>query len=171
MYPLQFSIVWTVRPHEAVTEPRKRSPQAITGPKVGRSADVTLWGGQTAPCVRPIRSISASCPISAKSTAHLPQPSATSGHGELHELHVAKSTAENKQKGNQATMHGGSSSLLLVYFVAEVQRHLQARHMYYSVSCGSSGLVWTDTFLERKTFLISNSVCSPFRFRVNGVLI
>ena len=30
----------------------------------------------------------------------------------------------------------GSSSLLLVYFVAEVQRHLQSRHMYYSVSSG-----------------------------------
>jgi len=40
--------------------------------------------------------------VSAKSTAPLPQPSATSGHGELHELHVAKSTAENKQKGNHA---------------------------------------------------------------------
>ena len=31
-------------------------------------------------------------------------------------------------------MLGKSSSLLLVYFGAEVQRHLQARHMYYSVS-------------------------------------
>jgi len=38
------------------------------------------------------------------STAPLPQPSATSGHGELHETHGAKSTAENNQKGNQATM-------------------------------------------------------------------
>ena len=76
-----------------------------------------------------------------RSTAPLPQPSATSGHGELHELHVAKSTAENKQKGNQATMLGGSYSLLLVYFVVELQRHLQARHMYYSVSSGSSSLV------------------------------
>ena len=59
-----------------------------------------------------------------------------------------KSTAENKQKGNQATMAtmlGGSSSLLLVYFVAEVQRHLQARHMYYS---GSSCLVWTEYFFD-----------------------
>jgi len=59
--------------------------------------------------------------VSAKSTAPLPQPSA-SGHGELHELHVAKSTAENNQKGNQATMAtmlGRSSSLLLVYFVVE----------------------------------------------------
>ena len=71
------------------------------------------------------------------------------------------------------TMLGGSYSLLLVYFVAEVQRHLQARHMYYSVSSGSSGLVWTDTFLEpipcgRKTFLISTSVSFHFRFRVDG---
>ena len=46
-----------------------------------------------------------------------------------------------------ATMLGKSSSLLLVYFVVEVQRHLQARYMYYSVSSGSSGLVWKDTFL------------------------
>ena len=29
-----------------------------------------------------------------------------------------------------------------------VQRHLQARHMYYSVSSGSSGLVWTEDFLR-----------------------
>ena len=41
-----------------------------------------------------------------------------------------------------------SSSLLLVYFVAEVQRHLQARHMYYSVSSGSSGLVWTEDYFD-----------------------
>ena len=53
--------------HEAVPEPRKRTPKMITGPKVDRSADGTLWG-------------------------------------------------------------------------AEV-RHLQARHMYYSVSSGSCGLV------------------------------
>ena len=33
-----------VRPHEAVTEPGKRSPQTVTGLKVGRSADGTLWG-------------------------------------------------------------------------------------------------------------------------------
>ena len=52
------------------------------------------------------------------------------------------------RRATMATMLGGSSSLLLVYFVAEVQRHLQARHMYYSVSSGSSGLVWTDKFLE-----------------------
>ena len=74
-----------------------------------------------------------------------------------------------------ATMLRGSSSLLLVYFVAEVQRHLQARHMYYSVSSGSSGLVWTDTFLEpipggRKTFLISTKVRVRFRLRVNVAL-
>ena len=74
-----------------------------------------------------------------------------------------------------ATMLGGSSSLLSVYFVAEVQRHLQARHMYYSVSSGSSGLMWTDTFLEpipcgRKTFLISTSVSFHFRLRVNVAL-
>ena len=73
-----------------------------------------------------------------------------------------------------ATMLGGSSSLLLVYFVAEVQRHLQARHMYYSVSSGSSGPGWTDTFLEpipcgRKTFLISTKV--RFRLRVNVALV
>ena len=65
-----------------------------------------------------------------------------------------------------ATMLGGSYSLLLVYFVAEVQ----ARHMYYSVSSGSSSLVWTDSFLVpipcgRKTFLISTSV--RFRFRLH----
>ena len=65
-------------------------------------------------------------------------------------------------------MHEKSSSLLLVYFVAEVQRHLQARHMYYSVSSGSSCLVWSDTFLVpiacgRKTFLITISV--RFRYR------
>ena len=88
--------------------------------------------------------------------------SATSGH------------EENKQKGNHATMLGGSYSLLLVYFVAEVQRHLQARHMYYSVSSGSSGLVCTDTFLEpipcgRKTFLISNSISFCFRLRFVSV--
>ena len=58
------------------------------------------------------------------------------------------------RRATMATMLGRSYPLLLVYFVAEVQRHLQARHMYYS---GSSGLVWTDTFLEpiqcgRKTF-------------------
>jgi len=114
--------------------------------------------------------------LSAKSTAPLPPPSATSGHGEQHELHVAKSTTENKQKGNQATMAtmlGRSYLLLLGYFVAEVQRHLQARHMYYSVSSRSSGLVWTHTFLEtipcgRKTFLISNSV--RFRLRIDGAL-
>ena len=47
-YPLQFCY----RPHEAVTEPRKRSPQTITHPKVGRSSNVTL----AAPCVRPKRS-------------------------------------------------------------------------------------------------------------------
>ena len=78
-----------------------------------------------------------------KSTAPLPQ------------LHVAKSTAENKQKGNQvtmATMLGGSYSLLLVYFVAEVKRHLQARHMYYSVSSGSSVFVWTEDFFENGSF-------------------
>ena len=51
-----------------------------------------------------------------------------------HELHVAKSTAGHKQKGNHGNHAQGSSSLLLVYFVAEVQRHLQVRHMYYSVS-------------------------------------
>ena len=50
LYPLQFSIVWTVRPHKAVTEPRKRSPQTIMAPKVGRT------GGHTAPCVLPKRS-------------------------------------------------------------------------------------------------------------------
>ena len=71
--------------------------------------------------------------VSAKSTAPLPQPSATSGHGELHELlHVAKSTAGHKQKGNHGNHAPGSSSLLLVYFVAEVT----APHMYYSVSSG-----------------------------------
>ena len=31
---------------EAVTEPWKRSPQTVTGPKVGRSADETLWGAK-----------------------------------------------------------------------------------------------------------------------------
>ena len=53
-----------------------------------------------------------------------------------------------------ATMHVGE-----VFFAAFgvfcVQRHLQARHMYYSVSSGSSGLVWTDTFLvpiDRRLF-------------------
>ena len=95
--------------------------------------------------------------VSAKSTAPLPQPSATNGHGELHELHVAKSTAGHKQKGSHGNIAPGSSSLLLVYFVAEVtapltvpayvlqrfqrsrvevQRHLQSWHMYYSVSSG-----------------------------------
>ena len=54
---------------------------------------------------------------------------------------------------------------------AEVQRYLQARHMYYSVS---SGLVWTDTLnepnaCERKTFLKTNSVSKRKRPRVNGV--
>ncbi|KAL3055805.1 hypothetical protein OYC64_018490 [Pagothenia borchgrevinki] len=49
----------------------------------------------------------------------------------------------------------------------------RARHMYYSVSSGSSALVWTDTFLEpipcgRETFLISTSV--RFRLRVDGAL-
>ena len=75
-----------------------------------------------------------------------------------------------------ATMLGGSSSLLLVYFVAEEQHHLQARHIYYNASSGSSGLVWTDTFIEpvaceRNTFLISNSVHFRFRLRVNGALV
>ena len=42
----------------------------------------------------------------------------------------------HKQKGNHGNHARGSSLLLLVYFVAEVQRHLQARHMYYSVSSG-----------------------------------
>ena len=55
---------------------------------------------------------------------------------------------------------GGSYSLLLVYFVAEVQRHLQARHMYYSVSSGSSGLVWTDTFIEFIEDLFDIEFCS-----------
>ena len=105
--------------------------------------------------------------------AALPQPSATSGHGELHELLVAKSTTENNQKGNHGNHAGRSCSLLLVYFVAEVQRHLQARHMYYSASSGSSALVRTDTFLEpipcgRETFLISTSV--RFGLRVDGAL-
>ena len=36
------------------------------------------------------------------------------------------------RRATMATMLGGSYSLLLVYFEAEVQRHLQARHMYYS---------------------------------------
>ena len=68
-----------------------------------------------------------------------------------------------------------SSPLLLVYFVAEVQRHLQARHMYYSVSSGSSCLVWTDTFLlpnafGRKTFLITISVRFRYRPRVAAAL-
>ena len=41
----------------------------------------------------------------------------------LHELHVAKSTAGHKQKGSHGNIApgcSGSSSLLLVYFVAEV---------------------------------------------------
>ena len=38
------------------------------------------------------------------------------------------------RRATMATMRGKSYSLLLVYFVAEVQRHFQARHMYYSVS-------------------------------------
>ena len=62
-------------------------------------------------------------------------------------------------------MREKSSSLLLVYFVAEVQRHLQARHMYYSAS----------TFLVpiacgRKTFLITISVRFRYRPRVAAAL-
>jgi len=41
LYPLIFSLS-----HEAVTETRKRTPKTITGPKVDRSADGTLWGAQ-----------------------------------------------------------------------------------------------------------------------------
>ena len=127
-------------------------------------------------CVRAPDATDHDTDVSAKSTAPLPQPSATSGHGELHELHVAKSTAENNQKGNQATMAtmlGGSSSLFLVYFVAVVQRHLQALHIYYSVS---SGFVWTDTFLEpipcgRKTFFKLTSVQNRFCLRSDGALV
>jgi len=51
-------------------------------------------------CVRAPDATDHATDVSARSTAPLPQPSATSGHGELHELHVAKSTAENNQKGN-----------------------------------------------------------------------
>ena len=56
-------------------------------------------------------------------------------------------------------MREKSSSLLLVYFVVEVQRHLQAWHMYYSVSSAfersrvngqvsGACCVWTGDFFD-----------------------
>ena len=56
------------------------------------------------------------------------------------------------------------------------QRHLQARHMYYSVPSVSSVLVWTDTLnepnaCERNTFLKTHTVRKRKRSRVNGVLV
>ena len=177
LYPLQFSIVQTVRPHEAETETRI----TITAPKVGRSADETLWGAKRLrvyalydhflitmkpqPRLSPplllsavawsVASASATATdhatdVSAESTAPLPQPSATGGHGELHELHVAKSTAGHKQKGNHGNHAQGSSSLLLVYFVTGPAYVLQRLQRSRAVSC------------ERKTFLISYSVCLRF---------
>ena len=78
--------------------------------------------------------------VSATSTAPLPQPSATSGHGELHELHVAKYTAGHEQKGSHGNIAAGLLGLLFFatfgVFWRKLQRHLQSRHMYYSVSSG-----------------------------------
>ena len=77
----------------------------VTGPKVGRSADGTLWGAKR------LR-------VYALYTIAPPIPNSPA-----HPRVTAESTAENKQKGNQATMATmlrRSYSLLLVYFVAEV---------------------------------------------------
>jgi len=75
------------------------------------------------------------------------------------------STAENKQKGN----HGNHArEVFFAAFVVGVQRHLQAWHMYYSVSSAFERSRVNDTFLVPvacgwKTFLITIAV--RYRFR------
>ena len=64
-------------------------------------------------------------------------------------------TGGKNRKATMATMLGGSYSLLLVYFVAEVQRHLQAQQPTASPA-GRAVLCGRTRFL-----------C---RFRVDGIL-
>ena len=103
--------------------------------------------------------------VSATSTVLLRKPQATSGHGEQHELHVAKSTARISAIFYLVCLfclcltHPGGIlySLLLLYFVAEVTAPvtgpayvLQRAQRFRAVSCGSTAPVTVPAYVLQR---------------------
>ena len=98
------------------------------------------------------------CPEDLNFNGHVDQRNPTS---------AAKSSTENKQKGNHGN-HACARSLLRCFWCIVWQKYSAT---YRPGICGSSCLLWTDTFLVpiacgRKTFLITISVRFRYRPRV-----